>query len=250
MSKIYEALKKAEKERSVAGDETVLQPSPIEPSPRPSVDGALPPTIAEEYRKMCNAINVRNPNKKVKDIVVTCSVHGEGVSSVSRDFACALIQGGQEKVLLVDANLRNPVLHDAFGLERRGGLVELLSGSASGPEVIKPTNFSGLFVITSGQPAEEPSRLLNSDRLKEALAEWNREYSYVLFDSCPVLNYVDTVILSHLVDGVVLVVQAGKTRWEVVRRAQDTLNNAKAVVLGVVLNRRQYVIPKLIYKRL
>lgn len=199
---------------------------------------------------MCNAINVRNPNQKVQDIVITCSVHGEGVSSVSRDFACALIQSGQEKVLLVDANLRKPVLHDVFGLERRGGLVELLTGSASGPEVIKQTNFSGLFVITSGQPAEEPSRLLNSSRLKEALAEWNREYSYVLFDSCPVLNYADAVILSHLVDGVVLVVQAGKTRWEVVRRAQDTLNNAKAVVLGVVLNRRQYVIPKLIYKRL
>jgi len=250
MSKIYEALKKAEKERGVVGGDGALQPSPVESPVRPVADKLAPPAVAEEYQKMCSAINLRNPDLKVKAILITSSVRGEGSSSVCAQFARALTQGGQENVLLVDANLRNPVLHDIFGLERKGGLVELLAGTASGTEVIKQTDSRGLFVVTSGQPAEEPSRLLSSPHLKEALTTWNRDYSYVLLDSCPVLNYVDAVILSRLMDGVVLVVQAGKTRWEVVRRAQSTLSDSKATVLGVVLNRRQYVIPKRIYRRL
>lgn len=250
MSKIYEALKKAEREKGTLQDDVVPQPSPVEPTPGPLVDSQLPPAIAEEYRKMCNALNIKNPNHKVKAILITSSVHGEGTSSVCSQFARSLAQGGQENVLLVDANLRSPVLHDLFGLERKGGLVELMEGTASASEVVKKTDFPGLFVITSGQSARDPSGLLSSPHLKEALAQWKRRYSYVLIDSSPALAYADAVILSRLIDGVLLVVQAGKTRWEVIHRAHDTLSNIKAPLLGVVLNRRQYLIPRRLYKRL
>lgn len=256
MSKIYEALKKAEREKAAAdkGATTeqvgLSQLSPVEPAAGPSADFQLPLAVAEEYSKMFNAIKLRHSDRKIKALLITSSVHGEGTSSVCSQFARSLTQGGQEKVLVVDANLRTPALHHIFGLEREKGFVELLQGSASANELIKETKFPNLFVLTSGRATNEPSRLLSSPHLKEALAEWNRRYSFVLFDSTPVLAYADAVILSRLIEGVVLVVQAGKTRWEVIRRAQETLNNVKAPLLGVVLNRRQYVIPKRVYKRL
>lgn len=252
MSKIYEALKKAEREKEgTALKKEVPQPSAEETPSRPREgDSSLSSAAAEEYRKMHDIIKAANSNHEVRSVLILSSVHSEGTSSVCSQFARSLVQSGQEKVLLVDANLRSPVLHDLFSLERKSGIVELLEGKVSGKEVVKETNFPGLFVITSGQPTEDPPHLLGSSRLKEALTEWERSYSYILFDSSPVLAYADAAILSRLIDGVVLVVQAGKTRWEVIRKAQDTLNNAQANFLGVVLNRRQYVIPKRVYKRL
>ena len=250
MSKIYEALKKAQQEKATLGDQGAPQPSPLEFPSGPMLDSQLTPAVAEEYRKMLNSIKLTNPNHKIKAILMASSIQGEGTSSVCSQFALSLVQSSQERVLLLDANLRSPVLHDLFGLERGGGFVELMEGSASASEVVKETNFPGLFVITSGQPAGDYTRLLNSPRLQEALAEWKRDYSYVLMDSPPVLAYADAVILSRLFDGVVLVVQAGKTRWEVIRKARETLMNVKVPILGVVLNRRQYFIPKKVYKRL
>jgi capsular exopolysaccharide synthesis family protein len=250
MSKIYEALKKAQSEKATVGEQSAPQPSPVQPATGPMPDSKLSPEVAEEYRKMINRITLKNPHQQVKAILITSSVHGEGASSVCSQFALSLAKGNQEKVLLLDANLRSPMLHEFFGLERKGGFVEFMEGAASAGDVVKKTNFPGLFVITSGEPAGDYTCLLDSPRLKEALAEWKRDYSYVLIDCSPILAYADAVVLSRLSDGVVLVVQAGKTRWEVIRRARETLVNVKVPILGVVLNRRQYVIPKRVYKRL
>jgi capsular exopolysaccharide synthesis family protein len=256
MSKIYEALKKAEREKVASEKKAVTkradepQASTVQPGPPSKVDLRLPPVVAEEYRKMLNALNLKHAGAKVKTLLMTSSVHGEGTSSVCSQFARSLTQEGREKVLLVDSNLRNPILHNIFGLRREAGFVELMEGNASAEELIKETKIPGISVLTSGRASADPSPLLSSPRLKEVLTHWSRRYSYVLFDSSPVLAYADALILSRVIDGVVLVVQAGKTRWEIIRRAQDTLSNVKAPLLGVVLNRRQFVIPKGVYKRL
>jgi capsular exopolysaccharide synthesis family protein len=250
MSKIYEALKKAQREKAAVGEHGEPQLSPVQPPTglMPSLQLSL--EVAEEYRKMINRIALKNPNQQVKAILIASSVHSEGTSWICSQFALSLAKGNQKKVLLLDANLRSPILHQLFGLDRKGGFVEFMEGAASAGDVVKETNFPGLFVITSGAPAGDYTRLLDSRRLKEGLTEWRRDYSYVLVDCSPILAYADAVVLSQLFDGVVLVIQAGKTRWEVVQRAQMTLVNVKVPILGVVLNRRQYVIPKRVYKRL
>jgi capsular exopolysaccharide synthesis family protein len=250
MSKIYEALKKAEREKTALRDQGIPQAPDRVPAPAPAMDTQLPQVAVEEYQKMINTIKLKSTDRNMATILMTSSVHGEGTSSICSQFARALAQAGQEKVLLVDANLRSPVLHDIFGLEREGGFVELMEGVAAEENLAKQTDLPGLFVITSGRPTADPSPLLGLPFLKEVLSRWSRDYSYVLFDSSPVLAYADAAILGRLIDGVVLVVQAGKTRWEVIRRAQDTLKDAQASLLGVVLNRRQYVIPKRLYRRL
>ena len=252
MSKIYEALKKAEREKeNLAADDTGRQPSAPGVEARTETgESSLPSAAAEEYRKMQNIIRSANSNGEVRAVLLLSAVHGEGTSSVCAQFARSLAQSGQEAVLVVDANLRSPALHDLFGVERNIGFAELMQGKVSPGEAIKKTEFPGLHVVTSGERAEDPPHLLSSPHFKEALTEWKRSYSYVLFDSPPALAYADAAILGRHLDGAVLVIQAGKTRWEVIQKAQETLSNAKASILGVVLNKRQYVIPRRVYKRL
>ncbi len=250
MSKIYEALKKAEREKTAVRAGGAPPPPAFTPPAMPTVGLQLPLAAVEEYQKMINTIKLKSAEQRIATILVTSSVHGEGTSCICAQFARSLVQAGQERILLVDANLRSPVLHDIFGLERAGGFVELMEDGVSQEKLIKKTDLPGLFLVTSGRSTDDPSRLLSLPPLKEALSRWNREYTYVLLDSSPVLAYADAMILSRLIDGLILVVQAGKTRWEVIRRAQEALKNVKAPLLGVVLNKRQYVIPKKVYRRL
>jgi capsular exopolysaccharide synthesis family protein len=251
MSKIYEALKKAEREKEALKNERSTPSSPLAPADHSLVDQSSPQVAAaEEYRKMLNLLMTGNSDRNIRAIMMLSSVHGEGTSSVCAQFARSLLQVEGRKVLLVDANLRSPVQHKLFGLQRPGGLVELLKGMVEPHEIIKETGHAGLSVITAGEATEDTPDLLGSSRLKELLAEWKETYHYVLLDSAPILAYADAVILCQAVDGVVLVVHAGKTRREVIQQAQDTINKAQAKVLGVVLNRRRYVIPKGIYRRL
>jgi protein-tyrosine kinase len=251
MSEIYEALKKAELEKKgrtqdagAPGVETV-DPSDWS-GERPSIDSTVP---VEEYQKMASTLRTDDTDRQIKTILFLSSVRGEGTSSVCAQFARSIAQGDGGKVLLVDANLRSPTLHGLFGLEREKGLTELLDGT-SADTVIRETRIPGLSLITAGAPVQDAPRLLSSPHLKRALSEWRERYSWIIFDTSPALAYADAVVLGRLLDGVIIVVQAGKTRWEVIRKAQEILTNAKANVLGVVLNKRQYVIPRPIYRRL
>ena len=252
MSEIYEALKKAERDKENRTPDAQMpvaeadrRSAPI--SERSSSSSAIP---AEEYQKMSSALRTIDTEREIKAILFLSSVRGEGTSSVCAQFARSIVQGSAEKVLLVDANLRRPSIHSLFGLERESGLADVLDGQASASDMIRKTEIPGLSIITAGTPTQDAPRLLGSAHFKKTLAEWKQHYSWVIFDSSPALAYADAVILGRLLDGVILVVQAGKTRWEIIRRAQEILKNAKANILGVVLNKRQYVIPRPIYRRL
>jgi capsular exopolysaccharide synthesis family protein len=252
MSEIYEALKKAEREK---GDRTRVTNSPnmeADRFPPPSGEASssnhmLP---AEEYRKMYNTLRMVGNDRTIRSVLILSSVHGEGTSSVCSQFARSVAQGEGEKVLLVDANLRNPTIHNFFDLEQGAGLVDLLEGRVSADEVIRETEPRGLSIVMAGSPTTNAPKLLGSSHLIKALEIWKERFSLVIFDTSPVLTYADAVVLGRFVDGVILVVHAGKTRWEVIQRAQEILKNAKANILGVVLNKRQYVIPKPVYRRL
>jgi len=252
MSEIYEALKKAEKEKQdrTAGPQGPPAETETQAARSNSVLSADPTIPAEEYQKMSSALRTIGTNRKIKSVLFLSSVHGEGTSSVCAHFARSIAQGDGEKVLLVDANLRSPILHMFFDLERGNGLTELLAGGASGDAIIRKTSTPGLSLVTAGAPTQDAPRLLGSAHLKEVLTEWRERYSWIIVDTSPALAYADAVVLGRMMDGVILVVQAGKTRREVIGKAQEILKNAKASVLGVVLNKRQYVIPKPIYRRL
>lgn len=153
-------------------------------------------------------------------------------------------------VLLVDANLHNPSIHNYFGLDCRNGLAEILEKNQNWRRMVLPVRDSHLQILKAGQTKTNPVDLLGSDGFRELVQEWKNEYRYVIFDSPAVLNYVDALSLAATVDGVVLVVKAGQTRWDSAQKAKQKLTSVQANLLGVTLNRRKMDIPDGLYKRM
>jgi len=153
-------------------------------------------------------------------------------------------------VLLVDADLHRPSIHRYFGLELENGLAEIIGGTVEWNQVARPVRDSHLRVITAGKSTVNPVELLGCERFRELVETWRNEFRYVVFNSPAVLQYVDALSLASAVDGVVLVVKAGQTRWDSAQQAKYKLTTAQAHLLGVALNRRKMDIPQGLYKRL
>jgi capsular exopolysaccharide synthesis family protein len=158
---------------------------------------------------------------------------------VQKEAAEALIQSiRQGGILLVDANLYTPGIHRFFGIDREEGLAEIIEEGRDWRQLIKCMRNSDLHVITAGTAKGKPADLIGSEQLRELIAIWREEFRYVIIDTPAVLNYVDALALSALSDGVILVVRAGQTRWEVAQNAKRKLSVAQANLLGVALNRQ------------
>ena len=249
MAKTFEALMKAENDNQIRKE--VIKVLDIKPRPAPymPVSFEANPQVVEEYHRMKRTLLATDPEKKIKTILFLSSTTGEGTSTALKNFAITLASGG-ERVLLVDANLRNPSLHDSFNLEKIIGLTELLSGNLTLKDVIKKTEVKNLSVITSGVPPSNPFSLFESNSLEYLIAQMKTQADWVLFDSPPINAYNDACPLAAKMDGVVMVVEAEKTRWEVAQNAKDRINNGKVNLLGTILNRRKIHIPDWAYKLL
>jgi non-specific protein-tyrosine kinase len=142
------------------------------------------------------------------------------------------------KTIIVDSDLRIPVIHRIFQVSNSGGLTELLRSAQ--PEVsdyLKDTGIENLQVITSGSLPPNPSEMLGSKRMIELIQYLEKMADIIIFDSPPVLAVTDAAVLSQRVSGVVLMVEAGRTRRDAARQAVKRLHQAGANVLGAVLNR-------------
>ena len=192
---------------------------------------------AETYRQLRTSIQFAKVGADLRTIVVTSATPGEGKSTTIANLSIVLAQAGN-RVILVDTDLRRPVLHNLFNVSNSFGLTGLLLSESSqvSPAVLK-TTVKNLAIIPSGPQAPNPSELLSS-RLMEAIAKSAADFAdYVLFDSPPVLAVTDASILASLTDGSILVVESGKTRSDVVSRAYQTLSLAGKRTLRVVLNK-------------
>ena len=204
---------------------------------------------AEEYKRLQNNIASLLPDVNPRILLFAGVTDGEGNETVVSRFGLNLAALG-EKVLLIDAQMREPVLHQFFGIEQIPGTTELLSGRLSLTEVMRRTPLDGLLVIPGGSAVSNPFLAHELDTLCDVTDVMKAFADWIIF-SCPSVNtYNDAVALSGMVDGVVLVVQGEKTRWEVAQAAKDRLLQAGANILGVVLNDRRHHIPGWIYKRL
>ena len=184
-----------------------------------------------------------------KTLLFSSSLSGEGTSTVLSDFAITLGRDGFSTVL-IDGNMRKPSLHRRFDLMKLNGLTELISEDIDLYEGLKKTEVPNLYVITAGRSLSDPIFIFRSERLKNLIQDLKEDFDYVLIDSPPVNLYSDSIQLANIVDGVILVTRAERTRLEVVRRAKEHLEEVNAPLLGVVLNGRRYVIPDFLYKRL
>jgi capsular exopolysaccharide synthesis family protein len=175
------------------------------------------------------------------------AAHGEGTSTVARELAVLLTRDNNAHAILVDANLRTPSQHKAFGVDRGSGLTEVLTRGLALDEAVRNGNSSRVPLLTSGRPATHPAGVLSAPELRTVLEGLRAKYDWVIVDGPPATVYSDAGILAPLVDGVVLVVEAEKTRWQVAEQAKRILEESGARLLGAVLSRRQFHIPNALY---
>jgi capsular exopolysaccharide synthesis family protein len=214
----------------------------------PSVRGTKKKTpilaaqVPNEFRESFNELRTslvfsrQEPGPKV--IAVTSSQPREGKTTSTANIGLALAAMGA-RVLMIDADMRRPTLHDVLGLQNEQGLSEILNGEVRASSVIRKSNRSNLFAITAGAIPPNPSELLASGRMKQLIRAFgaSESFDWVIIDTPPVLAVTDAVIIAPMVSGVVMVIGAEMTRRRLARRALETLLSAKPTLLGVVLNR-------------
>jgi capsular exopolysaccharide synthesis family protein len=190
-------------------------------------------TISETYRALRTSI-LLSAVEPVKSFVVTSSLENEGKTTSAINLAITLAQM-EKMVLLVDADLRKPKIHNVFGIENSIGLSSFLARQVV-RDMIKTSPIPHLSIITSGPLPPNPSELLGSMRMKEFLNIVNEKFDIVVLDTAPLITVTDTTILSDLVDGTVMVIRSGSTTFEVAKRGSKLLRDINAKILGVVLN--------------
>lgn len=191
--------------------------------------------ISEDYRTVRTSILLSHAESPPKSIVFTSALPKEGKTATLANMAVAFSQLN-EKVLVVDADLRKPRLHRIFKVKNIGGLSGYLTGKVSIEDAVQKTNVENIWLIPSGPIPPNPSELLNSEKMKGMMDELKRGYDVVMLDTAPMLAVVDGVIISSLGDSTVFIIQAGKTTRKPFLQAVEELKRAKAKVIGVVFN--------------
>ena len=189
-------------------------------------------------------------SKSIKTILFLGTTQGDGSSTTAINFATTLARDGRHNVLLIEANLRNPSLHEVFHVDPDQSLSGFSANgnkAASGIRKVGPEN---LYVVTPGSKLSGPVSLFESQRFWEFLKTMRTEFDYVVLDGPPLPSFSESKVICNKVDGVVMVIESGKTRKQVALRAKKDIEQAGGTVLGVVLNKRKYHIPKWIYRRL
>lgn len=189
---------------------------------------------AEGYRQVrTTLINTRHPH--LHTIAVTSAALGEGKTSVVTNLAAVFSRAGH-RVAVVDADLRRPSVAAFFELEPERGLTDVLAGRCPLPEALNMLDDGRLAVLTSGAVPANPSEALGGAAMERTLQKLATEYDYVLVDTPPVLPVSDPLVLAPLVDGVILVIQLGRTTRDQMQRVQKALGRVDAPLIGVVPN--------------
>lgn len=188
---------------------------------------------AEAYRTLRTNIQFSSLDRPLRTLLVTSTAPDEGKSTTLANLAVTMAQA-EQRVLLVDCDLRRPSLHTLFGLPNEVGLTSLLL-QESRDLPAQPTEVPGLLVLTSGPLPPRPADILGSRRMEEVIARLREAADVVLFDTPPVVAVTDAAVLATRVDGVLLVFRAGATRRDRAREARRRLEKVNANIVGVVL---------------
>ncbi len=191
--------------------------------------------ISEAYRTLRTNIQFSKVENSLKTILVTSSGPKEGKSTTVANLAITFAQMGS-RVLLVDTDLRRPVIHSIFGLEKDIGVTNYMMGASPYEQIFKKTFLENLKVVTSGILPPNPSELLGSQKMEQLIEKFKKDFEIILFDSPPVIAVTDAAILSTKLDATFVVISAGHTNRDAVRRAKSLLDNVNARLIGALLN--------------
>jgi len=207
-------------------------------------------TPSDRFQEVKTKLDTCFPLGSVKTIVFTGTAHGVGCTTTAAGFANTMAQYCRLNVLLIDVNIRFPRLHEVFNIEHNQGLTDLLTNGEEKISVFKKMGHGNLYLIPCDKKASVPQATFESTRFARILKLMREKFDYVILNAPPVNSYAETKVIVKKVDGVMLIIESGKTRKQVAIKAKQELENAGAKVLGVIVNRRKHYIPEWIYKRL
>jgi capsular exopolysaccharide synthesis family protein len=192
--------------------------------------------IAESYRALRTSILLSSSGAPPQVILITSALPQEGKTTTCLNSGIVLAQQGG-KIIVIDADLRRPSVHESLGIRATGGLSTVLAGSTTPDEVIvRSPQLPNLFVLPAGPTPPQPAELLGSEQMKQLVQRLRGEYHHIVIDTPPALSVTDAVALSILADSVVLVIRSGSTSKEALRRTRELLFRVNAKVTGVVVN--------------
>jgi polysaccharide biosynthesis transport protein len=202
----------------------------------PLLNGRVSANFSEAFKTVRTNVLFSTAEEGLRSLVVTSAGPGEGKSIVSANLAIALAQTGL-RVLLVDADMRRPRVHEIFDFAQEPGFSNLLTSNAKASEVIKRSSVHGLWLLGAGHIPPNPAELLGSPRYTDFLASLDEHFDWVVVDTPPVLVVADSMIVANQATGVVFVVGADQTSRHAAKNAVDQLAATGAHVVGSVLNR-------------
>jgi protein-tyrosine kinase len=198
----------------------------------------------EQYRRLAARLHVAQSEQRIRVIMVTSALPGEGKTLSAANLALTLSESYRRQVLLVDADLRRPCMHDIFRLPNLGGLNDGVRSEVHRKvPLIRVTEH--LTVLTAGRPDPDPMSVLSSSRMRQVLDEAGSTFEWVIVDTPPIGMLSDAHLLTSLVDTVLLVVEAAETPLGVIKSAVDALGRDR--ILGVILNRADDALPHVRY---
>ena len=196
-------------------------------------DENMSPVSREQYRRLAGVLLDAQSNNGTKVVMVASAVPGEGKTLTATNLALTLSESYRRRVLLIDADLRKPTVHQVFRLHAASGLIEGLEEGTTTRLILRQVS-THLAVLPAGRPTSDPMAGLTSDRMRQLLDEARESFDWIIIDTPPLMLLPDAHLLSSLVDGAVLVVKARSTPHAMVKRTTDIIGKNR--VLGVVLN--------------
>jgi capsular exopolysaccharide synthesis family protein len=191
-------------------------------------------TSTEQYRRLAGRLHMAQAEHGTRIVMITSAIPGEGKTLTATNLALTLSESYKRQVLLVDADLRRPWVHELFQIPNVSGLNDGLRGEDDRKvPLLRLTDH--LTVLTAGRPDRDPMSILSSPRMRRVLQEAARRFEWVLVDTPPVAMLTDAHLLSALVDAVLLVIESGRTPLAAINTAVEAVGRDR--ILGVVLNR-------------
>jgi capsular exopolysaccharide synthesis family protein len=190
--------------------------------------------VSEAFRQIRTCLQFSGPASTQRSMLIVSAQPEDGRTTVALNLAASIARGGR-KVLVVDANFRQPAVRKLFPQSKDAGLSNVLVGQATWRELVSEIE-PNLYVMSSGPLPPNPAELLGGEPMRQLIIEMSAQYDQVIFDGAPMLVVSDSRVLATLVDGVVLVVRAGANTHGMVQRAKDMLQQVGARMMGAVLN--------------
>lgn len=200
------------------------------------INNGVPANFAESFRTLRTNLLFSSADEGSRSLIVTSTAPGEGKTVVASNIAAALALAG-ERVLLVDADMRKPRVHEVFGKSQKPGLSNILVGTARASESVHKTSIPTLWILPAGEYPPNPAELLGSKRCRELLGSLRAHFDWVVIDTPPIMAVTDAAVVGHSVSGVLFVVGSEMTARASAHRAVQQLEQSRARMVGAVLNR-------------